>query len=1025
MNKTATLSVAILFLFFTAASQPVSKITTVVNGELVRVTQAVRDFQKSQSLVSDIKVRDEKGIIRKEGEKKGEVEFHTYNQAFTGDAALQQDYPNLLHTSKPANRSINNSFNGIGYSNVNPADPSLAAGPNHIVQIVNGTSGSMFSIFSKTGVQLVAPMFLDNITGKGGLGDPIVLYDQLADRFLMTEFVNKNEVLTQGLTIAVSKTNDPTGAWYIYFFSTGSIFPDYPKFSIWPNAYYAKTNDFNSTNNYVGSSVYAFDRAKMLAGATSVSMQVINSGMGYREYTMIPVSLQGTTLPAANANGMFAYLQEDVWSGSSSDSIGLLEFKVDFLNPANSVFRNVASMAAASYSSSICGAARSQCINQPNSTVMLEGLDQRIMNQPVYRNFGTWEGIVFTNSVNNGTNISSVRWYELSRSSGNWGIRQQSTFSPDNVHRFMPAIAYDDKGNIALAYNVSGSATYPGIRYTGRRSCDVLNNMTYAEHSLADGSASNASSRYGDYNHMVCDPDGKTFWFTGMFNANAQWSTKIASFVFDTCVTCDPPAGLTVKETSSANATVQWVGLSGKTYYVDYKISGSSSWINAIQNSTIDSVKITGLTSSTQYDWRVGTSCDGNFRYATSLFSTTANPLCNTPASITATNITNSGATISWASTAGAVNYTVEYKSSILSAWTIANSGTTALTLNITGLSAGTKYDYRVRTNCQGSTSSYIQSQFTTTGTLCNPPATLAISALTTTSVTLNWTAVASASKYAVDYKKTSTSTWTSASTGTTSLSKGITGLTSGTSYDWRVKTVCSTSSSSMYTVAQFSTVTVCPDQLESNNTLSGAKGISIGVNVLAQIASGTDLDYYSFSNNTTQSNISISLSNLPANYDMKLFSPTGALLLTSQNTGTNTELINYNTNVIGLYKVQVYGYNKVYNNINCYTLKVQTGSVAFSPEIYSRQIRFTKDMVVYPVPANRLVTISFNEPERSFVSIFIENSLGKTVYSKRIPVVEGRNEYQMDISRLPNGVYYVKVVNAIFLKTQILIINK
>ena len=1028
MKKNCTLLSILIIIFFSATAQEkfIARNPKVITGNLVKITGPVKDFKRDPLTIQDIAVRDEDGIIGEKEEMEELPELPKYNKPFTGDGALQKIY-NQLHTIHQGNRSVTNSFSGNNYSNVTPADPSIAAGPNHVIQMVNGPSGALFSIYNKTGLQLTAPIYLDNITGKGGLGDPIAMYDQLADRFVMTEFVNKNETGSQGLSIAVSTTNDPTGSWYVYFFSTGTTFPDYPKFSVWADAYYAKTNDFNSTNNYVGSSVYAFDRNKMLAGNTTAGMQIFLAGTSYRDYSMCPVTLQGKIVPPAGTGGLFAFLQEDVWTGSSADSIGIAECKVDFVNSANSGLVLRSSMAAASYSSSVCGASRSQCITQPGTTILLEALDQRIMNQPVYRNFGSSEGIVFTNVVNNGTNVSALRWYELVKSTGNWDIRQQSTFSPDNVHRFMPGICYDKYGNIALAYNVSGDAVYPGIRYTGRKQCDPLNTMTYAENSIVNGTASNANSRYGDYSQLICDPNGSTFWFTGMYNVTSHWSTIITSFSLDTCISCLAPAGLSSTNITTSAATLSWkAAANAASYSIDYKQSGSTTWTNATTSTTSVSINITGLSAGTGYDWRVTTNCAGNTSgYSVAQFSTTANLVCNPPSGVTASNITNTGATLSWTAAANALSYAVDYKIPTSSTWISAASTTTSLMISLTGLYSSTLYDYRVSTNCQGGNSSYAVGQLTTAATVsCNAPGSLITSAIKYTGATLNWAAVQGASNYAVDYKKSSSSTWSSLTTGTTALTNTLTNLTAGTGYDWRVKTICGTGSS-LYSTGQFSTLAICPDQLEPNNTLTAAKAISVNTNLLAQISSTTDIDYYSFSNTSSLNNIQLTLTNLPANYDMKLYSPSGALLATSQNTGLANETINYNTTVTGSYKVMVYGYNKAYSTTSCYTLKAVIGSTTYSPEIYGNQLITKNRLTVYPVPASGQATLSFYEAAAAYVTIYINDGLGKTVHTERIAATAGENKYQADVSLYPDGVYFIKIANATELKTAKLIIAK
>ena len=331
-----------------------------------------------------------------------------------------------------------------------------------------------------------------------------------------------------------------------------------------------------------------------------------------------------------------------------------------------------------------------------------------------------------------------------------------------------------------------------------------------------------------------------------------------------------------------------------------------------------------------------------------------------------------------------------------------------------------------MRTNCQGGASTYAVGQLTTAITVsCNAPGSLKTSSITVSGATLNWAAALGASMYAVDYKKTTTTAWTSATAGTTAQNTSLTSLVSGTVYDWRVKTICS-SGSSLYSAGQFTTIAICPDQLESNNTLSAAKAISVNTNLLAQIASSTDVDYYSFSNTANQNNIQLTLTNLPANYDMKLYSPAGVLLATSQNTGLANETINYNTTLTGAYKVQVYGYNKAYSNVSCYTLRAAIGSTTFSPEIYGNQVNTTGDrLTVYPVPASGQVTLSFYEATGTYVTIYINDGFGKTVHSERIAATSGENRYQADVSLYPNGVYFIKVANSSELKTAKLIIAK
>jgi hypothetical protein len=931
-----------------AQQNVVGKNPVVITGELIKVTKALRDFKAADASIADVKVRDENGIIGNKRIRRV-VEYYGSQQQ-TADMALQTNFLNRNSSTPGINNAITANFNGIGYQPLNPPDPTLCVGPNHVIQMINGSSGALFKVFNKTGGQVVAQTFLDAITGKGGLGDPIALYDQLADRYVLTEFNNAAETTNEGLTFAVSQTNDPTGAWYVYFFSTGNIFPDYPKFSVWPDAYYATTNDF--TASYVGSSVFAFDRTKMLAGNATATMQKITLGNTDKFFSMSPVCLEGTSLPPAGTGGLIAYMVDDALTASTSDrdSIGIFEFKVNFTTPALTTVTTKSSLAVTAFKSDICTATRGQCISQAGNATKVEALEQRIMNQPIYRNFAGYEGVVLSHIVDKGSNISGIRWYELRKTTGNWSVYQQSTYAPDNTNRWLPGICYDAAGNIGLAYNVSSAATglNPGARYTGRKECDALNTMTYAETDIIVGTAANGSTRYGDYNQLVADPDGVRFWFTCEYNAASTWSTRIASFSLDNCTAavCGDPTGLTSSAITNSSATVSWSAVtSAVSYDVDYKLTSSAVWTNAATAATAASVNIAGLTQGTVYDWRVRATCAaGSSNYIGAQFTTTAPATCNAPAGLTSAGITASGASISWTAVSGAANYDVDYKLNTSAAWTNAATATAATSATLSGLAASSLYDWRVRANC---------------------------------------TAVAL---------------------------------------------------SSTYTQAQFTTgaINTCTDILEPNGTSATAGAISVGTNYTAQIASNGDNDYYTFSNTTALKKIRVTLTNLPFDYDVKLYRPSGALQATSQNGGTTAEKIIYNptsnTNV-GAYRVYVYGYAGAFSTTQCYTLRVDLSATNFTsgPEAAeNNKVETVRGgLKVYPVPASSVVTVSFDAFTKGRSIITVTNQLGVQVLRKTVGVDNGINVTNIDVSALAAGVYSVKVVNGKNVQTQKMMINR
>ena len=1046
MNKIiSTLLASLFFLSLHAQDAVLARHPTVVTGKLVRVTKALRDMTAADRAMPEKIVRDLNGIIGKDQELEEGTGNPVYPSAhpFTVDPALQTIYPARPHTVPDLQRAIVTNFNGMGYQPLNPPDPSLCAGPNHVIEMINGSTGALFQIYNKSGTVLVAQTSLHSITGKGGLGDPITLYDQLADRFVLTEFADKSQTGSEGLIFAVSKTNDPTGQWYVYFFSTGSTFPDYPKFSTWTDAYYATTNDFANGSTYAGSSVYAFDKAKMIAGNSTATMQKFTLGNTNKFFSMSPVNLEGSTLPPAGSGGLIAYMQDDTWTSSTTDvdSIGLIEFKVDFTTPSNTVVTTKSSFATSPYKSDICSATRGQCISQPGTTTKLEGLEGKIMNQPIYRRFGGYEGIVLTHLVDRGGSVAASRWYELRKTTGNWGIYQQSTYSPDATHRWLPTVCYDTYGNIGLAYNVSSSSIYPGAKYTGRKECDALNTMTYTEDIIIAGTASNSSTRYGDYNHLVCDPDGVTFWFTCEYNAASTWSTRIASFTLDPCTPplCGNPTGLSASGITNTSANLSWAAVTNALNYdVDYKPSSSTTWLSAAVGTTSTSVTLSTLTQGTAYDWRVLAHCSaGAGNYVSSQFTTTSPQVCNPPSGLTASSITSTGATVNWTAVTGAVSYTVDYKANTSSTWINAATATTATSVAISGLTASTLYDWRVLTNCSSGSSTYSTSQFTTTATQSGCVNAYEANETQATSATIPInTNISAAIATATDidyYNFTTTGTndltvtltnlpgdydlyfYNSAGTqigsstngGTTNESITYNNAAAGTYYVKVIGYNGASSTTVCYNLkAATATASVCPGpyDVSTNGTFGGASAIPFNTDIKGLISPSGDKDYYKFTI-TNPGSITVTLGTLPADYDLALYNSAQIQVGISQNGGTTSETINYNA-AAGTYYVYVYGYNNHHNSSSCYTLKVALGT-ASSPEIV-KVVSDKKLIDIFPNPATNVLNVNITGYSGNN-DILVFDINGRLVLKNKTSSINS----QLDISKLPSGSYLVKVFNS------------
>nr|MBA3971789.1 fibronectin type III domain-containing protein [Bacteroidota bacterium] len=280
-------------------------------------------------------------------------------------------------------------------------------------------------------------------------------------------------------------------------------------------------------------------------------------------------------------------------------------------------------------------------------------------------------------------------------------------------------------------------------------------------------------------------------------------ATAISAFsatsVFTTSsLVCNVPAGLNATLITASTATLNWTASGAASYNVRYKPTGTSTWITSGVSALSQS--ITGLTASTAYEFQVSSVCSAtsSSAYSASITFTTASAICNVPAGLSTSSIAATTATLNWTST-GAASYNVRYKASTSGVWITSN--VSVLTKAISGLTAGTAYEFQVASVCSSTLISAFSASkaFTTSAALCNVPAGLSTSSITTTTATLNW-ATTGAASYNVRYKTSASAYWTTLTS--TSLTKAISGLTAGTVYDFQVASVCSATSSSAYSAS-------------------------------------------------------------------------------------------------------------------------------------------------------------------------------------------------------------------------------
>ncbi len=428
------------------------------------------------------------------------------------------------------------SFAGVGQGDYGfnvqyaPPDTNMAVGSTQIVQWVN----VQFAVFDKaTGAKVYGPVNGNTLwAGFGGGcetnndGDPIVQYDALANRWIMTQFSVSTTPYLQ--CVAVSTTSDATGSYYRYAFSYGNTqFNDYPKMGVWPDGYYITYNIFNNGSTFAGAKACAFDRNAMLNGQAA-TQQCFQTSTAYG--SLLPADLDGTTVPPAGSpNYMVSF---------GTNSLLLWKFKVDWATPANTTFTGPQTLSVSSFTPACNGGGA--CIPQKGTKQKLDSLADRLMYRFAYRNRGGTESLVVNNSVTAG-NVVGIRWYELRVTNGAISVAQQSTYSPDANYRWMGSLAMDKAGNMALGYSKSSTQMYPSIFYTGRQVTDAANTLqAETQIKAGDGAQSgNRLSRWGDYSAMRVDPvDGCTFWFTTEYlkaTGSFNWSTWIYSFKFPNC----------------------------------------------------------------------------------------------------------------------------------------------------------------------------------------------------------------------------------------------------------------------------------------------------------------------------------------------------------------------------------------------------------------------------------------------------------------------------------------------------------
>src|SRR3569833_846750 len=429
----------------------------------------------------------------------------------------------------------------------NPPDANGAVGPNYYVQVVS----SQIEIWNKAGGVVMAARNTSALwTGYVGTnagnkcatqndGDAVVLYDQIADRWVVTQFSLPSGNTIGGPSfqcVAVSKTGDPTGAYWLYDFKYSATVNELPRVSVWPDAYYASFNLYNlstTTQTYLGPDLCAFDRAAMLHGRPASQICFAQCATYFAD---LPVNFDGVVPPPRGTPGFFVGLGFDA-AGNTNNTLVMWKLHADFAAPASSTITGPTAISVDPFTAICAGVATDNCV--PQNTIQLSGASNVPGFRLTYRNFGTYESVLFSHSVKAGT-TGGIRWYEIRSPNATPTVAQQGTYAPaDTTWRWMPSMAQDEARDIALGFSLASATLQPEIGCTGRLPSDAAGKMGQGEGIIVAGNGFTTATRWGDFDSMWVDPtDNCTFWYTNEYfttDGASNWSTQNASFKFPSC----------------------------------------------------------------------------------------------------------------------------------------------------------------------------------------------------------------------------------------------------------------------------------------------------------------------------------------------------------------------------------------------------------------------------------------------------------------------------------------------------------
>lgn len=482
-------------------------------------------------------------------------------------------------------------------------------------------------------------------------------------------------------------------------------------------------------------------------------------------------------------------------------------------------------------------------------------------------------------------------------------------------------------------------------------------------------------------------------------------------------IPCSTPTNLKITNITNTTATIAWSQNTNVTLNtINYRKQGTTAWFSVLPTTT--SYTLQNLVAGTVYEIQVLAACGNTATTPLSGTFTTTAPLqsCGTPTSVSVNSIGETKATIVWTAVSGATSYRIFYKTATETTWKSNDSATNNFLLS--GLQSSTTYQVKVLSLCNGILG--VDSQlltFTTKTTPCtNIPTNLSVSAITATSASVNWSAATGAVSYKLQYRKSNATTWTVIGT-IFSTTFDLINLSASTPYDVQVAAVCGANSTSGFsTQKSFVTITptpTCTDKFEDNNTKTNAKVLIANTAISANIGYASDNDWFKFSNSTSQRYIKLTLSNIPTEYQMRLFDASGILIAEATSSSTIAKNIKWNNGKVGSFHIQIFTKNSIFSAKNCYELKVETSANAFkynTRETTENQLISNNfDVNIAPNPIQEYAKISVSADKNIALNFTMFDLAGKTIKTDTFSVEADNNSFFLSTDDVQSGIYFLR----------------